>query len=315
MALRDDEIELILGSVADHHAAWPKVEQALLGFLGAATAGFHVFLQVRTKSPSSLRAKLSGRADLSYRGGWMEPPLHDVLGARVLAYVPADLKPLVDAIEHHARSAGLELHKSDRIAKDDGYVAHHIVLAGATAFLETWPVGSPACEVQVVTLASHIWNELNHRVVYKGRGGNPDNAELLAFRLLRLHLRGVEDTIDELVQQGERRRRDKQREVESPEAFRAYLQAWLGEEVDDPDVDWLFAMIRGLAQQPTTVARLDDWLTVPKRKRARRAFRREPAVALWHMLAPRFARPAVIAWMDAHPLTGPLRDAIHDTSG
>jgi ppGpp synthetase/RelA/SpoT-type nucleotidyltranferase len=134
----------------------------------------------RVKSPDSLEQKLWRRrerweaADFQDR---LSPPLRDLAGVRVLLYLDQDIGPAVDSLVQQAPRLGQLWSPPatfDEHNRPGGYRAVHLHLAP--------PDGVP-CEVQVCTLAAHLWNELEHDIVYKQDGEATDAQKELLFAL------------------------------------------------------------------------------------------------------------------------------------
>jgi ppGpp synthetase/RelA/SpoT-type nucleotidyltranferase len=143
----------------------------------------------RAKHPDELRGKLlKKRADPRYTPERLRDALDsvvtDLAGCRVLLYDPADEEraaeivrralPLRTDLDGH-----IEVHR-----KPNGYRATHL-LVGVPESVDSLSVQNTVCEVQVTTLAAHVFNELEHDVIYKDHGVPPTPAEIEAANALR----------------------------------------------------------------------------------------------------------------------------------
>ncbi|MBL8842556.1 MAG: RelA/SpoT domain-containing protein [Planctomycetes bacterium] len=124
----------------------------------------------RAKSPESFERRLRrDAADERWvreaRGERFDRLMTDVAGCRVMVYRAID----VDRARRALKS-GLELAPVDRCEqehrKESGYEATHLLLEVASDAARHSLRGTTV-EVQVVTLAGHLFNELEHSAVYK----------------------------------------------------------------------------------------------------------------------------------------------------
>jgi ppGpp synthetase/RelA/SpoT-type nucleotidyltranferase len=176
----------------------------------------------RSKTPTSLRGKLIREGD-EYVFESLETELSntlkDLAGVRILLYRPSDVDTTCGLVADLFELAG----PTERFAKDflaaDGYQARHrvvrlrdehLVLEPMHANLERVP-----CEIQIVTIADHLWNELEHDIVYKTPHGKPTAEQRSLLKVLRDQANAVRTTVAELMGATERHRSESLSTIES----------------------------------------------------------------------------------------------------
>jgi len=133
-----------------------STEQVLLGFP----------IQARVKSWSSIAEKL-GRVRLDIQD---VRDLQDLVGIRVILLFRRDLQRACRAIERNFR-VRKRYDTQERLAADQfGYSSHHFVVDVPEAWLSLptmTGLGTLGAEIQVRTLAQHIWAEASQALQYK----------------------------------------------------------------------------------------------------------------------------------------------------
>ncbi|MBI5489203.1 MAG: hypothetical protein HY905_17845 [Deltaproteobacteria bacterium] len=164
-------------------------------------------LSFRAKHPEDLREKLRrNRDDPKYAYVLLARNINDVVtdlaGCRVVVYDPEASKQVdaivQDRLPHAGRPDDREIHD-----KPSGYRAiHHLVRLGAGP--EMLSVGGAICEIQICSVAAHLFNELEHDIRYKpvATPVGADETELLEQLLSVTHL------TDSMVRHLERHRRE-----------------------------------------------------------------------------------------------------------
>lgn len=182
MALSEQEIRLICGRYQADRPIYERLSSAIHTVLAQVVASLAVrhMITHRTKGQSSLDRKL--RKDKKYSFADFEklsPPIKDLAAARVLLYLEADIKPVVDALKTRFEEAEHAFSAKQVKPKDDyGYSAWHFhVLCNGSAVTAEGVDPATVFEVQVCTLSAHIWNELEHDIIYKQPSGSPDDAQ------------------------------------------------------------------------------------------------------------------------------------------
>jgi len=146
----------------------------------------------------------------------------------MLLYRPTDVEPTCGIIEDV-----FLVPSEDRFRKNytsaDAYRACHRVVS-----LRDEQIGSdPAlanlrdvpCEIQVVTIADHVWNELEHDIKYKTPSGRPSAEQDALLKALRGQLNVVRSTVEQLMDATERQREANLAVIESPDDLRQALKA------------------------------------------------------------------------------------------
>jgi hypothetical protein len=168
---------------------------------------------------------------LSDFGKEFAPSVLDLAGVRMLLYRQIDVDPTCQVIEDL-----FVVPPEPRFRRDftdaNGYQARHRVvtlrdemLASETTFANLVGV---CCEVQVVAIGDHIWNELEHDIKYKTPAGAPNETQNELLSLLREQLNGVRKNVDRLMDVTERQRAANLSAIESPEDLSEILKARTG---------------------------------------------------------------------------------------
>jgi ppGpp synthetase/RelA/SpoT-type nucleotidyltranferase len=144
----------------------------------------------RSKDPESLRLKLArDRAKHDFRAFDREfgPSLLDLAGVRILVYRPRDVEPTCDIIDELFTVPEPPRFRKDYTAAA-AYQARHRVATLRDEQVDSDPALANLrfvpCEIQVVTIADHIWNELEHDIKYKTPHGQPNDVQLAHLRNL-----------------------------------------------------------------------------------------------------------------------------------
>lgn len=188
----------------------------------------------RAKDPQSLRAKLtadSQRHEFKDFEREFAPSVLDLAGVRILLYRQTDLDPTCQVVEELFHVPTEPRFRRDHTSPD-GYQARHRVvalrdemLASDTTFTNLIGV---YCEVQIVTLGDHIWNELEHDIRYKTAAGAPTETQAELLTVLREQLNGVRTNVDRLMEATERQRAANLSAIESPEDLSEILKSRTG---------------------------------------------------------------------------------------
>ncbi|MDI1433874.1 GTP pyrophosphokinase [Polyangium sorediatum] len=144
-----------------------------------AEARLRHLISFRAKHPDDLREKLRRKAkdnDAKYRYDALRDDLNgvvtDLAGCRVVVYVPEDELRVVDLVDRVFRSPARSDARPAQYQKPTGYRAtHRLVIASESP--EEMSVSGAICEIQITTLAAHLFNELEHDITYKEHGQKP----------------------------------------------------------------------------------------------------------------------------------------------
>lgn len=142
----------------------------------------------RTKTVRSFEGKLkrfARRADKNYNNAdEVFEGVGDFAGVRIATYRPEDESRVTEEIKRLFEGEGgakVFVDKKDKLAansyqfyrathcqvflREDDLVGHYENLRGTS------------CEIQVCSMMSHVWNEIEHDIGYKPEGGGPGEAE------------------------------------------------------------------------------------------------------------------------------------------
>jgi ppGpp synthetase/RelA/SpoT-type nucleotidyltranferase len=171
-------------------------------------------VQWRAKDPGRLRGKLQRKRDEFDSVEEVFSKLKDLAGVRVVTYVESDRERVVAELQQ--RFVGPD---GDDVVPDPRnrdfpsfYRATHCQVAlpeeDLVGALEN--LAGTTCEVQVCSLLAHVWNELEHDLVYKGLTGEVSEEEQAALTGLGYLVRAGDGMIGTLLQATDRRLADVQ---------------------------------------------------------------------------------------------------------
>jgi ppGpp synthetase/RelA/SpoT-type nucleotidyltranferase len=204
--LTDLEIELLvqryLREMARYEEAARLVEDRLRRSLRA--NGFpRVLLSSRAKHPDDLRGKLvKKRGDARYSFAAldlaMDGVVTDLAGCRLIAYRPTEVEKIVRVVRETLEEAHLRT-PFERHDKSSGYRATH-VLVHIPEQDERVALRGAICEVQITSLAAHIFNELEHDIAYKDRREHaPKQRERAALDDVLRAVRALDPMVERLM--------------------------------------------------------------------------------------------------------------------
>lgn len=213
----------------------------------------------RAKDADSLSSKLTRdreKHEFSSFDREFAPSLLDLAGVRILLYRPRDQDPTCDVIERLFIVPTEERFRKDFL-EPGGYQARHRVvllrdevLASDPSFLNLVGV---YCEVQVVTIGDHIWNELQHDILYKTPTGMASSEQVAFLATLRDQLNSVRSSVHRLMEATERQRESKLTTIESPEDLSEALRSRTGRRLRGD----FSGLLRLLKAALTTLTRAD----------------------------------------------------------
>jgi ppGpp synthetase/RelA/SpoT-type nucleotidyltranferase len=117
----------------------------------------------RTKSINSILKKLLVKQDLTY------DTMLDVVGVRVIVRYRPEIQRVIEIVGGLFRCGEMD-DKAVRLAEDGvGYLSIHTEarLTEDDAHIRAFPVDQFRAEVQMRTLAQHLWSEMSHDTFYK----------------------------------------------------------------------------------------------------------------------------------------------------
>ena len=259
--LTDGEIEAL---VARYREAMPRYEDAaaliesrLKRALRA--EAIKAVLSARAKHPDDVRNKLERlrdrndpRATFDDLSTALNRALTDLAGARVIVYHPGDEAVVFDLVQRTFTVANLP---GALEVKRDIYRASH-VLVELDASFERASLRGTVVEVQIVAIANHAFNEVEHGIRYKDHG-HPPTAEVLAcVEDVEHGSRLLDRSIGRLLDLRHTTQQEAQRVLEEPEELRHALEALLGRPMSG-DFTRLLRLIAAVAA-PITVTALRD---------------------------------------------------------
>lgn len=252
--LTDPEIETLVGryvfEMARYEEAARLVEDRLRRALRASAT--RALLSSRAKHPDDLRKKLGKkRGDPPYAFSNLAENLNaavtDLAGCRVMSYRPSDVDRIEQIVKDALPTASGEK-AVERHAKARGYRATH-VLVRLGDDEERMSLRGAVCEVQIVSLAAHVFNELEHDIGYKDYDGPPTEAEKRALEDL-LHAARLLDSASERLL-GERA--SSVSELKDAEALRFALERAAGRPLQG-DFVGLFKLLNAVVERLTVAA-------------------------------------------------------------
>lgn len=172
-----------------------------------AEAHLRYMLSFRAKHPDDLREKLRRKSDdrdARYNFAALMEEIGDVVtdlaGCRVVVYSVPDEERVAALVRRVFALPNRTDARPEPIRRPTGYQATHTLVVAPEAQDDTSIRGS-ICEVQVATVAAHLFNELEHDITYKKLGHAPTEREkrLLASveRACKLADHVVEQLLDE----------------------------------------------------------------------------------------------------------------------
>lgn len=236
-------------------------------------AALPVLLSSRAKHPEDLREKLRRRSgdDPRYQFEALVRDVNrivtDVAGCRVIVYDPRLEEPATIVVE---RTFGFDPAETEVHRKPSGYRATHLLVQLAEADVEL-SLRDAICEVQVTSIASHVFNELEHAAQYKATGTAPGEGVRRVLADLQDASRVLDLAVERLQDERARELARSDRSIEDPGALRFVLERAFGRPVTG-EVERLFRLLAGTID-PLTVRALEllDVRGVASRGAARRA--------------------------------------------
>ncbi len=227
-ALTEEQIEMIVASyrlqMARYENVAKYVEQRLRRELRA--AAIPVLLSSRAKHPEDLRGKLRDRGErqdaryqLEALAKNVNTVVTDIAGCRVIVYDPRNEEPVVEVIRS-AFTCDAEI-KSHR--KPSGYRATHVLVHLVQETVEA-SMRDAICEVQVTSIASHVFNELEHDIGYKMRDVPPGERVARNLEDLQHASRLLDNVVERLKDERAKEERRSTQPIEDGETFRVAIE-------------------------------------------------------------------------------------------
>lgn len=193
MPLNETQISEVVDRYWREHDRYTKLAQAVgdicrdLVRENAIRASVHW----RAKTRESVKKKIDSkyRQELNSVDEAFER-IGDLAAVRVLTYVEDDRDTVVglikDAFDPPEEKDEIEIDRKDAGENEAFYRATHCQVSMPKDHLVgTYEnLGGLSCEIQVCSMLAHIWNELEHDLVYKPQGGNPSSDEEELLKIL-----------------------------------------------------------------------------------------------------------------------------------
>lgn len=191
-------------------------------------------VQRRAKDPEGLRKKLvlfmksEEKAKQYNSADDVFARISDLAGVRVTTYMESDRDRVVEEICKAfagATAESPEVDKKDGRAKGLHYRATHCqVMLRESDLPEGSNLRSTSCEVQVCSLLAHVWNEIEHDLGYKPESGELGRGESQLLDQLGLLTKAGDIAIQQLLEETERRMRDREGEFADIHDFVARMR-------------------------------------------------------------------------------------------
>ncbi len=198
-------------------------------------SSFRVNITARTKSPSSFKKKLLRFKDLNEKQDWTTVDnvfdgISDFSGVRIAAYSSADLANIEEGLKNIFLMQDHQIDRKDRQNSHPNshlfYKATHCQVALPEKYLDgdNANLRDLSCEVQVCSMMSHVWNEIEHDIGYKPIGKLGDNEKRILKSLGEL-VRNGDLIIENLFQENSKRIEEDDR-ITDPNHLLELLKKW-----------------------------------------------------------------------------------------
>jgi ppGpp synthetase/RelA/SpoT-type nucleotidyltranferase len=220
------------------------VEQRLRRELRA--AALPVMLSSRAKHPEDLREKLRRRTRDGDPRHQYEPLMSDlnqvvtdVAGCRVILYDPRLEGPAAEVVQR-AFTCDPSSHETHR--KPSGYRATHLLVALVEPDVDL-SIRDAICEVQVTSIASHVFNELEHDIRYKMKGVAPGEQVTRNLEDLQHASRLLDNVVERLHDERAREIERSKQTIDDAETLRFVIERILERPVTG-EIEKLFRLLK-----------------------------------------------------------------------
>jgi ppGpp synthetase/RelA/SpoT-type nucleotidyltranferase len=161
-------------------------------------------VQHRTKSSASLAEKL--RKSTKYKSvDSVFDGISDLAGVRIITYQETDRLKVVEEIQRvfvGKDNEKIRIEIKDKNGSDGKYykATHCQVALPPDHIIDNFNLKNTTCEIQVCSLLSHVYNEIEHDLQYKPRTGNLSDEEKLLIDQLGLITKSGDITIRRLLE-------------------------------------------------------------------------------------------------------------------
>jgi ppGpp synthetase/RelA/SpoT-type nucleotidyltranferase len=258
-ALTDPEIDILVSQYAREMARYEEAARLVEDRVRRALRAnvIRSLLSSRAKHPDDLRGKLEKkRSDSRYRLAALREDMNrvvtDLAGCRVMVYQLPDIDKVERVIRETFKLAVLE-NAFERHRKESGYLATHI-LVQIQDDEERLSLRGAVCEVQVTSIAAHVFNELEHDIGYKDHDCPPTEAEQGSLEEVRRMTWMLDRSVGRLLADRERAVDEQTRPLRSAEELQFTLEQGAGRPLHGEFVR-LFRLL-GAVIQPLTARAL-----------------------------------------------------------
>jgi len=228
-------------------------------------AGIKHMVSSRPKHPDDLAEKLRRKSTEKPRVyNWdalrenLGSVVTDLAGCRVVVYTTDDELAVGKMVaQFFAQPPRTDAHAARRDGVDDPYWATHALVhpyADKEA-LDTTVEGA-ICELQIVTVAAHLFNEIEHDVTYKQRdaGLEADDDERQLLHEIRGVARVADRLVSALLEHRAGRREDVAHVIRDAEDLKYALWAWAERRVDGVELQRLLSLLEQSLDSVTVAA-------------------------------------------------------------
>jgi ppGpp synthetase/RelA/SpoT-type nucleotidyltranferase len=274
MSLTETDVLLLVGRYEEQRQTFERLATSAHTAMAGIVEPCKVrhMITHRAKGAASFRRKLWNNRENHVLADFDEslsPPIKDLAAVRVLLYLPDDIETVVSAIQSHFFDHGHAVKPSDK-RSGDMYSAYHFHMdcAGDGLVVGDAPTRS-VFEIQVCTVTAHLWNELEHDIIYKQPLGRPDAAQSELLVALHGELMLASRTANRLMIHTNKLIGKNTAPIRDAESLQHYLQARAEGVRVRGDFAALFDLLSGLLEFLTSAALHNCFLTGTPEKRAK----------------------------------------------
>lgn len=147
-------------------------------------------VQHRTKTPTSLAEKI--RKSTKYKSiDNVFNEMNDLAGVRIIIYQEADRRKVVEEIQRvfiGKNNEKVKIKIKDKDGSEGKYykATHCLVVLSPEYIVDNFSLKNTPCEIQICSLLSHVYNEIEHDLQYKPRTGSLSSKEKRLIKQLGL---------------------------------------------------------------------------------------------------------------------------------
>jgi ppGpp synthetase/RelA/SpoT-type nucleotidyltranferase len=217
----------------------------------------------RVKNRESLREKLRKNALKPKRKDRVNKSLEvfekitDLAAVRVMTYREGDRKRVAEIIRNSFAQRNGKTNYECEVKEQDSriegnpnnfYRATHMQICLTPDQLSVTgndTFGTDHCEVQITSMLAHVWNEIEHDIIYKGSKDDLSSHEINAIESLGLLTKSGDNIIETLISENERRLKyeedlssqENEKLTEAGELTK-FLHEYYGQKISEITVDY-----------------------------------------------------------------------------